>query len=119
MKIYSRLLAIACAVLLAACDPATENGRLVGELASDRIELTAEFAEPVTEILVAEGETVSAGQVLMRPRWVTVCDRSGSYIERTDAWANRSVAPRLAGCSGLPSTLVGRPMWLSASSPVA
>ena len=66
MKICIRLLAIACALPLAACDPATENGRLVGELASDRIELTAEFAEPITEIFVVEGETVAAGQVLMR-----------------------------------------------------
>jgi HlyD family secretion protein len=38
----------------------------VGELASDRIELSAEFAEPVTEIVVAEGESVTAGQVLLR-----------------------------------------------------
>lgn len=53
-------------VALAACDNVDESGRIVGELASDRIELTAEMAEPITEILVAEGETVAAGQVLMR-----------------------------------------------------
>jgi HlyD family secretion protein len=54
------------AVLLAACDPAEDGNVVVGELASDRIELTAEVNEPIVEILVAEGETVSAGQVLMR-----------------------------------------------------
>ena len=35
------------------------------------------------------------------------------------ACAKTSVAPRLPGCSGLPSILVGRPSWLSTSSPVA
>ncbi len=59
-------LLIAGALALAACDASTDDNRIVGELASDRIELTAEFAEPITEILVAEGEVVSAGQVLMR-----------------------------------------------------
>jgi len=59
-------LLIAGALALAACDASTNDNRIVGELASDRIELTAEVAEPITEILVAEGESVTAGQVLMR-----------------------------------------------------
>jgi len=59
-------LLIAGALALAACNVSTNDNRIVGELASDRIELTAEVAEPITEILVAEGEIVSAGQVLMR-----------------------------------------------------
>jgi HlyD family secretion protein len=58
--------AIASLLTVAACDPSTENSRLVGELASDRVELTAEVSEPVTAILVVEGASVSAGQVLMR-----------------------------------------------------
>jgi len=53
-------------LVLSACDSSTETGRFVGELASDRMELTAEVAEPIIEILVAEGETVTKGQVLMR-----------------------------------------------------
>jgi len=57
---------VACALVLSACDSSLDENRIVGELASDRIELTAEAAEPVTEILVAEGEAVTAGQVLMR-----------------------------------------------------
>ncbi len=61
-----RLAGIACALLLAACDNASDENRVVGELASDRIELTAEAAEPILEILVAEGETVTRGQVLLR-----------------------------------------------------
>lgn len=62
-----RLLSLVAGVLtLAACESSDNENRIVGELTSDRIELTAEVAEPITEILVAEGEAVSAGQVLMR-----------------------------------------------------
>ena len=59
-------LLLATVLALAACDSSTDENRIVGELASDRIELAAEVAEPVIEILVAEGETVTEGQALMR-----------------------------------------------------
>jgi len=59
-------LLLVAALLLGACDSSTDENRIVGELASDRIELTAEVSEPVTEILVAEGESVTVDQVLMR-----------------------------------------------------
>ena len=52
--------------LLAACGEAGNPNRVVGELASDRIELTAENAEPIVEIAVAEGDEVSKGQLLLR-----------------------------------------------------
>ena len=55
----------------------------------------------------------------MSRRCSTVCERSGSYSVRTLACMTASVAPRLAGCSGLPSIFVGRPRWLSTSTPVA
>ena len=55
-----------CALVLTACGDSESDNIVVGELASDRIELTAEAAEPITEILVAEGESVAAGQLLMR-----------------------------------------------------
>ncbi len=54
------------AAFLSACGSEEPTGRLVGELASDRIELTAEVSEPLVDIAVAEGETVIAGQVLAR-----------------------------------------------------
>ena len=57
---------IACVLLLAACDNDDQNNRIVGELASDRIELTAEAAEPIVEILVVEGDTVERSQLLLR-----------------------------------------------------
>ena len=66
MKPHLAVLAIAAAALSAGCDSGDDAGRVVGELTSDRVELVAEFAEPIVELLVAEGEQVSAGQVLMR-----------------------------------------------------
>lgn len=54
------------AAALTGCGPADDSNRVVGELASERIELTAEFSEPVVEIVVAEGESVASGQMLLR-----------------------------------------------------
>jgi len=51
---------------LVACAPSEDVNRVVGELASDRIELTAEFSEAIVEIVVEEGSTVSKNQVLLR-----------------------------------------------------
>ena len=57
---------IASTVLLAGCADEANPNRIVGNLASDRIELTAEAQEPIVEILVAEGEAVTQGQLLLR-----------------------------------------------------
>jgi HlyD family secretion protein len=61
-----QLAALAAAVILVGCDMPPESQRLVGQTASDRIELSAEAAEQITEILVAEGSPVRAGQPLVR-----------------------------------------------------
>lgn len=53
-------------LLLCACDETDHARRVVGELASDRIEITAEVSEPIVDIVAAEGEAVSKGQVLVR-----------------------------------------------------
>jgi HlyD family secretion protein len=42
------------------------ENRVVGQLESDRVELTSEFAEPIVERLIREGDTVTAGQLLLR-----------------------------------------------------
>jgi HlyD family secretion protein len=60
------LVALAATSTLTACGPSDDSQRAVGEMASERIELTAEFNETILEILVAEGESVTAGQVLLR-----------------------------------------------------
>jgi len=65
MKYRTQLLAAALA-LLVSCNAADEAYRVVGELASERIELTAESNEPIIEIAVTEGTDVTAGQLLVR-----------------------------------------------------
>ena len=75
MKLHSQWVFIACVLMISACGSSSNDGRIVGELASDRIELTAENSEPVIEILVAEGETVKADQVLMRQDTARARDR--------------------------------------------
>jgi len=54
------------ALPLAACDDPDSHNVVVGELASDRIELVAEVNEPILEVFVAEGQTVTAGQLILR-----------------------------------------------------
>lgn len=51
--------------ILAGCGAEENPNRVVGELASDRIELTAEVSEPIRSISVAEGDAVAAGQLLL------------------------------------------------------
>lgn len=66
MKPLSGVLCAIALFSLGACGIDNESKLIVGELASDRVELTAEAAEPILEILVREGETVAAGQTLLR-----------------------------------------------------
>jgi HlyD family secretion protein len=63
---YLRISTLALALLAAACGGTSDNRRVVGELASDRLELVAEVNEPILEILVDEGATVVAGQLILR-----------------------------------------------------
>lgn len=56
---------LAAVLALAGCGIDKEPNRVVGELTSDRYELTAEVAEPITTINIAEGESVAADQVLL------------------------------------------------------
>ena len=56
---------ILCA-FAAACADEDDPNRIVGELASDRIELVAETSEPILEILVAEGDMLAAGAPVFR-----------------------------------------------------
>ncbi len=66
MKSLYAVLATVAAAFLGGCESGDDAGRVVGELASDRVEMVAEFAEPIVELLVAEGDRVTAGQVLLR-----------------------------------------------------
>ncbi len=63
----AKLIVTGLAVLVVgACDNADNLNVVVGEMASDRIELIAEVNEPILEILVAEGEAVTTGQLILR-----------------------------------------------------
>lgn len=63
---YSRGLALALlALAVAACRPADELD-VVGTLAWDRIELTADASEPIVDVAVREGDTVAAGQAILK-----------------------------------------------------
>ena len=52
--------------LLVACDSQDANQRIVGQLESDRVEVTAEVSEPIIERAVIEGQSVDAGALLIR-----------------------------------------------------
>lgn len=51
---------------MAGCDSSDGDTRVVGQLESDRIEITAEVSEPIVEILVKEGQRVAAGDLLLQ-----------------------------------------------------
>jgi HlyD family secretion protein len=53
-------------LVLAACDSRDATQRIVGQLESDRVEITAEVAEPIIERTVIEGQSVVAGDLLIR-----------------------------------------------------
>ena len=63
---HKRLITLSACALLSACSASNDSDRVVGELASDRIELSAEVSEPIIEVAVAEGQAVTAGQILVR-----------------------------------------------------
>jgi HlyD family secretion protein len=52
-------------LILPACQPSGDDQLMVGQLESDRIELTAEFSEPIISRSVMEGDRVSAGSVII------------------------------------------------------
>jgi HlyD family secretion protein len=60
------IVVLVVATLATACGESENPWRVVGELASDRVELTAESAEPIVEIVIDEGMTATEGQVLLR-----------------------------------------------------
>lgn len=66
MNIVHRLFPFVVAAMVTACDGTADSDSVVGELASDRIELTAEAAEPIVDIAVDEGAAVNAGELLVQ-----------------------------------------------------
>jgi len=81
MQIAKTLLTTVLFAALTACAPSHNENRIVGELTSERIELSAEVAEPIVEILVAEGVAVSAGDILLRQN----ADRANARLAEATA----------------------------------
>ncbi len=75
-------------VILGACAKNDEPYRVVGQLESDRIEITAEFNEPITERPVKEGQWVSTGDVLYQQdtqRIESRIDEAAAVAKRVEA----------------------------------
>jgi HlyD family secretion protein len=66
MKKFRTISICAALILLTACDARDASQRIVGQLESDRIEITAEVSEPIIERAVIEGQSVAAGDLLIR-----------------------------------------------------
>lgn len=77
-------------LLLGGCE-SDDNLDVVGTLAWDRIELTADASEPIVDIRVAEGDAVETGQVLVQ----LDARRIRSQLDQARALADQSAA-RLA-----------------------
>lgn len=75
-----------CLGSLSACGPGGESVAALGTLERDRIELVAESSEPITRVLVEEGETVDIGAVLVQQ------DTARSEIALVRARAEEAVA---------------------------
>lgn len=61
----SKIILLFSLLALVACDARESNQRIVGQLESDRIEITAEVSEPITDRSVIEGQSVDAGHLLI------------------------------------------------------
>ncbi len=87
---HRRLLGALAALALAACS--SDNAlQVVGLLEWDRVELKAEAAEPIIEVLVREGDRLKAGQPILR------LDPQRLEAQRDQARATRDqAAARLA-----------------------
>lgn len=71
------LLLCATLALLAACGSGKGDGRVVGQLESDRIEITAEVSEPIVERRVIEGQDVRSGELLIQQDTARIESRIG------------------------------------------
>ena len=65
-KVSANVAAVVILLVTAGCAEEETATRVVGELASDRVEVGAEFSEPIVEIPVTDGQVVKAGDLLVR-----------------------------------------------------
>jgi HlyD family secretion protein len=81
-------LLVFCTACLVACDDQKAAQLAVGTIERDRIELVAEAPEPIAEIVVGEGQRVSAGDVLVRLDE----ERLQAEVDRTEGGRDRVMA---------------------------
>ena len=82
---------IVCVTLLAACNADDGSIASLGTLERDRIELVAESNEPITRILVQEGDVVAVGTVLIQQ------DTARAEVALARAKADEAVAQSALG----------------------
>lgn len=81
MRTIKLVFLFATLMLLGACGETESPYRVVGQLESDRVELTAEVAEPIVEIAVAEGTRVERGALLVQQN----ADRASARLRELEA----------------------------------
>jgi HlyD family secretion protein len=69
------------ALAMLACQPPADQHQMVGQLESDRIELSAEFSEPIISRSVNEGQVVSTGDIVIRQN----PDRANARVREAEA----------------------------------
>lgn len=89
-----KLVLLMIGILLTACEEPIPIA--VGLLESDRIEVVVESSEPITAILVTEGQTVSAGEVLIVQDDARVLAREAEH-RATLATLEAVLAEKIAG----------------------
>jgi len=60
------IILLLASLALLACQPSSDQPRMVGQLESDRIELAAEFPETIISRLVIEGQVVIKGDIVIQ-----------------------------------------------------
>ena len=81
MSRKNKFLPLLPALVIVACSDSQDANRVVGEMASDRVEITAEVAEPIALIAVAEGASVATGDVLLQQN----ADRAAARLKESAA----------------------------------
>jgi len=98
-------------LLLVACGNDDSATRVVGQLTSDRVELTAEFSEAITAIAVIEGESVMKGQQLLQQNAERAMARAAeaeAALKQSEARRDELVrGPRAELISGARANLEG------------
>lgn len=82
------LLVLTAPPLFFACNPESDRQRIVGQMESDRVEITAEFNEPIVERAIREGDSVATGDLIVsqdKSRIDTRIAQAEAQLQQTQA----------------------------------